>query len=249
MNSQTWQLSTKLRAKSRTSYRYTELSEQKKIPLWKTSHVELWSLSGAHPPTERQRGGHEKKDCETDVQMHAFLTYLYSVELHHGSMLSVSHHSGLDHLPESCFLLQQNSKRLSVKQTNDIKFQQTQLLCVFMWLDVVLLCPVRWGCPSVCRSPLTGRGLSDPDDPPGQTWVYTDRRAQKCGAAAAACSSEPWWRFPAGGCTPWEPLTNHTCWWALLQQGCWNNMQLHFRCQGDIKKQQGALSSLTNLYG
>lgn len=64
--------------------------------------------------------------------MHAFLMYLYSVELHHGSMLSVSHHGGLHHLSECCFLLQQNSKRLSVKQTNDIKFQKMQPLCVIL---------------------------------------------------------------------------------------------------------------------
>lgn len=76
-------------------------------------------------------------------QMHALVTYLDSVELHHGSMLSVSHHGGLDHLPESCFLLQQNSKKLSVKQTNDVKFQPTQLLCLFLRLNVLLLCPVR----------------------------------------------------------------------------------------------------------
>lgn len=124
-----------------------------------------------------------------------------------------------------------------------------QLLCVFLWLDVVLLCPVRWGCPSGCRSPLMVRGLSDPDGPPGQTWVYTDKRAQKCGAAAAACSSEPWWRFPAGGCTPWEPLTNHTCWWALLQQGCWNNTQLYFRRQSDMENNTDLFNPLTNLCG
>lgn len=186
---------------------------------------------------ETERGGHRKKrDFETNVQLHAFQTYLYSVELHHGSMLSISHHGGLDNLPESCFLLQQNSKSLNVKQTNYIKCEQTQQLCLhILWLDVVLLCPVRWGCPSECQSPLMVRGLSDPGGPPGQTWVYMDRRAQKCGAAAAACFSEPWWRFPAGGCTPWEPLTNHTCWWALLQQGCWNKTQLHFRCQSAME--------------
>lgn len=38
-----------------------------------------------------------------------FLLYLYPVELHHRSVLSVPHHRGLNHLPESCFLFRQNT--------------------------------------------------------------------------------------------------------------------------------------------
>lgn len=58
----------------------------------------------------------ERSDCETDYECADvcmyFLMYLYPVELHHRSMLSVPHHRGLNHLPESCFLLQQINKIL-----------------------------------------------------------------------------------------------------------------------------------------
>lgn len=36
------------------------------------------------------------------------ISYLYAVELHHGSVLSVPHHRGLNHLPERGFLFAHN---------------------------------------------------------------------------------------------------------------------------------------------
>lgn len=43
--------------------------------------------------------------------VYMFLLYLYPVQLHHRAMLSVPHHRGLNHLPESCFLSHQINKR------------------------------------------------------------------------------------------------------------------------------------------
>ena len=46
----------------------------------------------------------------TSMQM--LKLYLYPVELHHRSVLSVPHHRSLHHLPESCFLFHQTNKIL-----------------------------------------------------------------------------------------------------------------------------------------
>lgn len=77
-------------------------------------------------------------------------------------------------------------------------------------------CPGRWECPWVCRIPPRGHGPSDRAGPPGQTSVCTGRKALRCDAAAPACSSGPWSGSPAGGCTPWEPETQHTLIWLDL---------------------------------
>lgn len=225
MNFQTWQLWTKLWGKSRTSCRQAgalRTLRAEKSPYER--HHKLWSLSGTHTPNERKREDRLKKKrlwnrCSNGCIWSTCILFSSTTGPCCLSLTIVAWTTFLK--AASC--PNRTVKRLSVKQTK-VKFLCLKhSCCVFLRPDIVLLCPVKWGCPSACRSRPTVRVRSDPGGPPGQTWVYTDRRVQKCGAAAEAGSSKPWWRFPAGGCTPWEPVTSHTCRWPLLQQGCWNS--------------------------
>ena len=94
--------------------------------------------------------------------MHAFLMYLYSVELHHGSMLPISYHCGLDHLPESCFLLQQKSKWLSI-------YFPTHTAAVHMFVT-----GWRFTLPCDIRMP---RRVSKPTDGPWPVWPKRPSRS------------------------------------------------------------------------